>query len=1232
MKGPSRVVWSSLWVSAWLWAATVVAAAPAQDTDGDGLDDAVEEQLGTNPAARERLETLGKYPANRKDGPTLDVVRVDFGNVAADRWVWAIRFAQSYTFDNATLIVYVDADNDPKTGRKDMGCEWMLSHRCGAPGVTAFAPDGSHVAARSPRIALVNGVLYVCHDAKIKQDQGRSVLRFTVLSETAKPHVTVDSTGWSQATGPGNSGAKPIVLLDDVSADENFERTEGLDLIWQLQGDPANVAFRSPKAKLHGMRYYHTEYRWWAVHGANGSVTVTVPRAGTFHPAVVVYDTAGREAYELRIDGRRVGRFVADQDDRRQRVHFLSKPVTFKGGEKLTFRAGAVGSHVTEDVLLLASRPPVRGRTFEIRQIQAAYVKRGTAEQMRLTWITTWPAACTVEYGASQDSTRKVTEDTPLANHRLYLPDVRKGERYRYRIIAETPEGKRVVSDEAAFLFSAPEPFAGSVKRERIALTVENPHAFSLSVFPITCGVPFARGAFGDVGAARLLDEDGTPVVLQPAPAVRWQDGSVKWLRVSFPATVKPSSSRAYTLEYGTEVKPTRATTPLGLTRRGDVLDVHTGPLRVRFNAAQSGFPIGIECDANGDGAFGDDEAVKTNGLMRAEVADAAKRVYTTANACERLEVEESGPVRVVVKAAGHHRSAADGAFFAYVNRFVFYAGSSFVRVYTTWGNDREDAEFTSFERVSLQIPLADMPSRTWAIGLSGGNEATGQGDLALCQLRDDAFEVTPVPTANVKADRADGWIDVSTAASGLTVAMRDFWQLYPKALRVTRDGLAIDLCPDFPKGTYDECSKLEEIKLYYYLMGGKYKVRRGVQKQHELMLYFHRGGLGPSVRQMTRAFQEPAIAACTPQRYCGTEVFGEILPATAGRTPAYEKVCETVYQNSLRSRDGGRMFGMLNFGDLWGERKVNWSNGEYDHHHAYLLQFIRSADRRWYVLAEKAARHAIDVDTCHYGPGRGGEWIHSMGHTGGYFSSKHEGHGIPGGHFTVSHTWTEGFCDWYALSGDPTARENAILVADYYDGAGMNSYDFSNTRTNGWHLLLTLATYRLTNDPFYLNAARIIVERTLERQTPGGGWHRQMVPGHCHCMPRHRGEANFMLGILAAGLEEYYRDVPDPRVAEALIGGAKQAVKELWVDKANGFRYTSCPKMRGYTGNNDMTAQLLFVAHRLGGDRTFAEIGMRAMRAAFDGGIGSIAHLRWTPHIIYQMDRVTREAAGGTP
>lgn len=1206
-------------------------ALAAQDSDFDGLPDAVEEHLGTDPQWAEPLELLAEFPTNPDAPPEKDIIRVRFGNVAKDRWLWALYFAAPYTFDNALLILYLDADHNPETGRAGMGCEVMLSHRAGTPGVTGFAPDGTNRSAPAPRVALVEGVLYLCADGEIHQQGDRSVFRFTVLSETLEPYRSVDSTGWTEASGPGNSERKKVLMLDNLTQDENFDRTEGLDLIWALQADGANIVLSSVEGELEGFRYYDAEYRWPAVYGSNGTITVTVPRGGTFYPAVVVYDTSGAEAYELRLGDKILGRFVAAEDDNRQRLYVLREPLTFRGGEKLTLWAGSVGRHITEDLFLLAQKPPLRGRKFELSHLEAGYVPRNGG-QMRVTWITTWPTACTLEYGLTADDTNRVTEEAALANHRLYLTGLQPGATYHYRIIAPKPDGTTVVSGDRTFTFQPPPPFEGTARQERIPLTVENPYDFALENFPITSGVPFARGELGDPAHLRLLGPDGTEVAMQAHVTARWQDGSIKWVLLSFLANAGAHEAPVYTLEYGTEVARSTPASPLRVTEAAGRLTVETGALRVEFDAEQSGFPTQVWQDG-----------VNVTGDLRMglRLADDTGRFYTTHHPPESLEVEEVGPVRTVIKTTGHFLTSppfeggngGSEAFFAYINRFVFYASQPFFRVYTTWGNDWDGAEFAHFQGLDFHLPLAEEGEGrelTWTVGLSEGEWRAGQGPFQLQQVRDDAYTLTTGATGQ----RAPGWLVARRGNLEVTVAVRDFWQLYPKSLGIDGEGLTVGLCPDFPEGTYDGCSKLDEIKLYYYLRGGKYKIRRGVQKQHELLLAFHRGdGDAAASARLARAFQEPLLAVCPPERYCGTGVFGEILPATPGRTEEYEQVCERVYQNTVAQRDNGHEFGMLNFGDQWGERKVNWANGEYDHHHAFLMQFIRTGDRRWYFLGEKAARHAIDVDTCHYGPDRGGEWLHCMGHTGGYFDAPYEGEGIPQGYFSPSHTWTEGFCDWYFLSGDPTAAENASLVADYYDGAYLNHYDWSNCRDNGWHLLLTLAAYRANDDPFYLNAARIIVERTLERQTPGGGWHRQMVPGHCYDMPRHRGEANFMLGVLANGLEEYYREVPDQRVAEAIIGGARQAWKELWVDEVNGFRYTSCPNMTGYTANNDMTAEILFFAHRLRregivaeGDEPFGEIALRAMKAAFEGGIGSIAHLRWTPHLIFNMDLLARE------
>ena len=45
------------------------------------------------------------------------------------------------------------------------------------------------------------------------------------------------------------------------------------------------------------------------------------------------------------------------------------------------------------------------------------------------------------------------------------------------------------------------------------------------------------------------------------------------------------------------------------------------------------------------------------------------------------------------------------------------------------------------------------------------------------------------------------GWLDVSDATMGLTVAVEDFWQNYPKAFTLSPEGVDIGLCPDFDAG-----------------------------------------------------------------------------------------------------------------------------------------------------------------------------------------------------------------------------------------------------------------------------------------------------------------------------------------------------------------------------------------------------------------------------------------------
>lgn len=55
---------------------------------------------------------------------------------------------------------------------------------------------------------------------------------------------------------------------------------------------------------------------------------------------------------------------------------------------------------------------------------------------------------------------------------------------------------------------------------------------------PVTCGVPWPRGALNDLTDLRLHDEQGRPRPLQARALNRWPDGSVRWSLLDWQADV----------------------------------------------------------------------------------------------------------------------------------------------------------------------------------------------------------------------------------------------------------------------------------------------------------------------------------------------------------------------------------------------------------------------------------------------------------------------------------------------------------------------------------------------------------------------------------------------------------------------------------------------------------------------------------------------------------------------
>ena len=1046
--------------------------------------------------------------------------------------------------------------------------------------------------------------------------------------------------------------------MNNSRKNENFETTEGLALIWELTAQPENLVFHSHQAELENMWYSESEHRWPAVYGCNGSITITVPRAGRFYPGVVVYDgdlalklyahhqketLPGPCSYEMSVDGKVVGRFFPKENDNRQRLFFLNEPVEFKGGERITICTGPAGGHLTEDIFLLRERPPIRKRGFAIKNIETGFVTENGKDAMRLTWITTWPAQCRIEYGQSADAMKTVVESSGLANHRVYLDNLEANAAYRFRIIAPRPDGDEVRSDEMTFTFTPPAPFAGSVELATAPLHVENPYDFPVENHPVTSGVPFADGELGDIAHLRLLAPDGSAIPFQAKATGRWRDGSIKWTLISFPADISAGETAEYMLEYGTAVEQPNFETPLSVRRNGEKVTVETGPLRVEFDAARSGFPVRATLS-------GRDVLTES---VQACVSDAEGISHTSSGPAESIEIEEEGVVRTVIHTKGHHCAQGGDPFFAYEARFVFYAGMPFFRMYYAWGNDREDL-FSHFKSVTLRVPLGEAATPRWALGLGDGKQITGEGDVTLRQLRHDAFELDAEAPSDAALKRADGRLDAKSGDTGLMLAVRDFWQLYPRSFAVREGSVEAGLSASFPEGYYDGADLKDMTHYYFYLQDGKYKIRQGVRKWHELLLLFHDAEPGDAAQiRAARVFNEPLIAVASPERYSETRVFGSLMPFVPGKTDWYDEACDWYREYFERRREDETWYGMMNFGDKLGDPNYNvsWLNQEYDHQHGFALQFARTGNRGWYFLAEKASRHACDVDVCQYGPRTGANWSHTLGHTGDYFDHDPlENSNLWAALDAPDHSWAEGFCDWHYISGDPVARETGKRVVDYISGEYLNNFDFSNGRSAGWPLILIMAGFNLTGDPYYLNAARIIVERVLERQTPGPrGWHRQMIPAHCYCTPPHRGGCVYMISILCRGLENYYDATGDRCVIDAMVGGADQIVDDMWSPESGSFAGTSCPAGRqagsgfplGVATKEDpgkaevhplfmgVPCQALLVAHIEAGRPGYVEIVRKAMNTCFDYGPPDVVIFPWWVKTLYYLDRINSGKEG---
>ena len=914
-------------------------------------------------------------------------------------------------------------------------------------------------------------------------------------------------------------------------------------------------------------------------------------QVGDCYLAFTMYATAGvSEPIAVHIGHEQVA--LAEHPDPDNRLHLFVVPGrrSFIGGEVVRLTTGeTAGPCRIEEIVLLKRKPAAASRKLRIESPDVKVLHVSARPTAVVTWTTSRPARGTLQFGPENGKLVTRRLPCPLVNHETELRNLLPNTRYQYSISLQDRTGQLTAAKAGTFTTRVARP-RGTVERASIPIRLRRASGFP---WPVCVGVPFPRKALGSADHISVRGQ-GTLVPSQARALSRWPDGSIKWALIDFTA----DGSQDYTLDYGRSVAPVAAQRPVRVTRSRNGIRVDTGMVRSTFSKSCLALPGSVEV-RQADGTY--HRISMESGPHAVTLIDDGGRVYTAAKP-EVVAVEEAGPMRVCVRVEVRHRAKSGQTLFRSIFRFQFYAGQSRVRCFHTFENDNEETPFTSIR--SLALHAAFDPEVSGEVSCEGADAVPmGQSTLRLTQFHDAAWALHRDNRVLRKGARAVGTATLAGDSGCVAFAVRDFWQNYPKAITLDGKGITFDICPELPRDIYPTEGELED-RLFYWYAEGVYRLKRGMAKTHEFWFDF----AAADSNRLSDEVQSPPL-------YCvGLEAFNEsgALTQLPGKTPspypAYEQWVDAAKKAYEEDRVESRAWGLLNFGDWFGERTYNWGNMEYDTPWCYLQEYLRGGHPDFFVWAEEAARHLVDIDTCHHGEGsavHNNQYLHSIGHVGDYYPEGYRPRSICGGRTSVSHTWVEGLFLHHALTGEARSLEVAEKVSANLVGEILNDYDFTNCRNSGWHLIHLSAAYRATGRRVFLNAARIIVARVLERQRESGGWDRLMVPGHCLCdPPRHMGNAGFMVGVLMVGLKRYHEATGEKRVAEAIVRAADYCIDRMWVPEASAFHYTCCPQSSVGSGADMRILKGVAAAYGFTGRDRFAKVLLAGVESAMSGNL----------------------------
>jgi exo-rhamnogalacturonan lyase-like protein len=685
----------------------------------------------------------------------------------------------------------------------------------------------------------------------------------------------------------------------------------------------------------------------------------------------------------------------------------------------------------------------------------------------------------------------------------------------------------------------------------------------------------------------------GAPVPAQFRVMQRWggnlnnASAPIQWLLVEFRGSCPAFGSTTYTLSSGSA--PSFPVVSVTDWEGGFLVD--TGAAHFEISRKTNHLFESVYLDLNGDGQYDASERVLSAAPgTGAELVAADDVLYSSAYDAPQLTylADRSGPAAARIKVAGLHRAefpwqGVGRDVLRYTTYLEFAAGSSEVRAIHTLRNDYVENAIgpVGFRSYDLKLdfrtptpPAVTMFGAEGASPVSAPIGAFGRMEIYQDSSAGPAWWKTPGTsfpgyrieggsphgsTVLAAGGRAYGITDVSSEAFGLTLAIRHFWQSFPKAVEVLADGeISIKLFPDQFAGHHwldDEQNATSEI-----------------------LYAFHKGPHASYAQ--ARAFQRP-VRPCADLPYIRkTRAWPDNgdLPYPTESGNQFSQIASAYRTETDSLRDYNDDWGWTSFGEMKWYQSTHTSGSPRNVLTAFPC-FAQTGRLEFFEVEEEGALHGASVRTFHLGGFLQANHPQSYIFEGvpfpnlaafpddlgrsslpyQYLSLKWgipvEGHGWNG--FDDEHLTIDQLYEYTLLTGNPITEEAIAEMAEEiltFPHVAKLGKEPLTSRGTAWTLRSLLKAYAITGKPRYgIGATTLIKNLDMFRGKAPNAWATAAVDYKGYFQPANDTvDAPWQMGILLHPLALYYRWTGDPSVLQMMIEFGDYLCGPAWGPNGN--------------------------------------------------------------------------------